>query len=479
MHTTLKQKTVRGIGWSSIERFSTQGISFCVQIILARLLTPSEYGIIGMLAIFMQLAQVLIDSGFANALIRKNNCTEKEYSTVFYYNLLLSSLVYLCFFIIAPFVANFYQVPDLVIVMRYLSITLIFNALSIIHKTILIKEINFRLLTKISVIGAIVSGGVGITLATHNFGVWALVAQQIVSSITTFVLFIIHTKWKPTYFFCKEAFQELYGFGSKLLLSSIISTIYRNLYTLCIGKKFSTIELGHYSRAEQFAMFPSSNISNIIARVAYPVFSKIQNDNDKLKIFYKKIISYTSYIIFPLMIGLIAIAKPFILTFLTEKWLGVVTLLQILCIDWMFDHLSVINLNLLYVKGRSDLALRLEIIKKTIAIIILIISLQGGIVAVCWGRVIYSIIATLINTYYTNKLIQLKFTEQIMDILPYLIASTIMGAITYGSIYNIDSPWLQLVIGVFIGVLVYSIITLLFFKNIINEIKSLAINRQL
>ena len=468
-----KQQTFNGIGWSAIERFSIQGVSFVVQLILARLLTPSDYGIIGMLAIFMQLAQVIIDSGFANALIRKQNCTQSDYSTVFLYNLIISSVLYIVLFITAPLVAKFYQTSSLIPVMRWLTITLFFNALSIIPKSILVKSINFKKQTYISLFSALFSGILGIILAIQGRGIWALVTQQISLSICNFILYTLFVNWRPRFIFDKQIFKELFSFGSKLLLSSIIGTIYRNLYTIFIGKKFSSADLGYYTRADQFAMFPSNNIGNIITRVAYPIFAKVQNENNRLRIYYQQIIRYSSFIIFPLMIGLLAISKPFVLFFLTEKWIGIVPILQILCIDWILDHITLLNLNLLYVKGRSDLALKLEIIKKTIAITILLISIYWGVIGICWGRVLYSIIATLINTYYTKQLIQLSFMQQLKDIFPFLVISSIMGiCVVFCTLISTNSG-VQLITGILTGIIVYSLLSIIFFKGMLKEIQSL------
>jgi O-antigen/teichoic acid export membrane protein len=474
---SLKQQTFNGIGWSSIERFSTQGVSFVVQLILARLLTPSDYGIIGMLAIFMQLAQVIIDSGFANALIRKQNCTQRDYSTVFFYNLILSLGIYAILFISAPLVAKFFQTSTLISVMRWLTITLLFNALSIIPKSILVKTINFKKQTYISLLSALFSGILGIIFAILGKGVWALVIQQISLSICTFILYTIFVRWKLNFVFDKQIFKELFSFGSKLLLSSIIGTIYRNLYTILIGKKFSPADLGNYTRADQLAMFPSNNIGNIITRVAYPIFAKVQDDNIRLRTYYQQMIRYSSFIIFPLMIGLLTISKPFVLFFLTEKWIGAVSILQLLCVDWMLDHITLLNLNLLYVKGRSDLALKLEIIKKSIAITILLISIHWGVIGICWGRLLYSVIATIINSYYTKQLIQLSFLQQVKDFFPFVITSLVMGICVIFSTYFFDNSGIQLIIGIITGIIVYSLLSLIFFKEMIKEIRSLFLSQ--
>lgn len=466
MPDTLKKQTITGVFWSGLERFSVQGVTFLVQLVLARLLTPNEYGLIGMLVVFLQIGQVFIDSGFANALIQKKECTPADLATVFYYNLLLSLAIYAILFFTAPFIASFYNQDILIPLLRLLSLTLIINALAIVQKTILIKRVDFRTQTKVSLFSAIISGIIGISLASKSFGVWALCWQQISFSFLQLFFYTLYVHWLPNSKFSKESFIKLFNFGSKLLISSLISVIYKNLYSVVIGKKFTAAELGYYTRAEQFAMFPSNNLGNIIARVAFPIFSKIQDDTPKLCTAYRRIIQYSSYIIFPLMCGLIAIAEPLITVLLTEKWLGIVPLLQILCIDWMLDHLSIINLNLLYVKGRSDWALRLEIIKKIIAIIILIATIPFGLTIMCWGRVLYSIIATIINTHYTRILINLNFFQQMIDIIPYLIGALVMAAIVYGVNLLISTSISQVIIGMLIGVITYAIITFICYKGI-------------
>ncbi len=466
MPDTLKKQTITGVFWSGLERFSVQGVTFLVQLVLARLLTPNEYGLIGMLVVFLQIGQVFIDSGFANALIQKKECTPADFATVFYYNLLLSLAIYAILFFTAPFIASFYNQDILIPLLRLLSLTLIINALAIVQKTILVKRVDFRTQTKVSLFSAILSGIIGISLASKSFGVWALCWQQISFSFLQLFFYTLYVHWLPNSKFSKGSFIKLFNFGSKLLISSLISVIYKNLYSVVIGKKFTAAELGYYTRAEQFAMFPSNNLGNIIARVAFPIFSKIQDDTPKLCTAYRRIIQYSSYIIFPLMCGLIAIAEPLITVLLTEKWLGIVPLLQILCIDWMLDHLSIINLNLLYVKGRSDWALRLEIIKKIIAIIILIATIPFGLTIMCWGRVLYSIIATIINTHYTRILINLNFFQQMIDIIPYLIGALVMAAIVYGVNLLISTSISQVIIGMLIGVITYAIITFICYKGI-------------
>ena len=275
----LKQKTVSGIMWSAIERFSLQGVQFIIQIILARLLLPSDYGMIGMLAIFLQVAQVFIDSGFTNALIQKKDRTEEDFATVFYFNILVAVLFYGILFFSASLIADFYNMPTLVLVIRFIALSLIINALSAIHRTKLIISVNFKTQSKISLGAAFISGVIGIWMAYVGCGVWALVWQTLLNSIILTILFYCLVHWKPLHTFSKSSFERLFNFGSKLLISSLINTVYRNLYTIVIGKKFSVVELGYYTRAEQFAIFPSNNLNALVSRVAYPILSSIQDDD--------------------------------------------------------------------------------------------------------------------------------------------------------------------------------------------------------
>lgn len=465
MAESLKRKTISGIMWSAIERFSLQGVQFVIQLVMARLLLPSDYGMIAMLAIFLQIAQTFIDSGFTNALIQKKDRTEIDFSTVFYFNIIIALFFYCILFVSAPLIAEFYNMQELILVMRTIALSLVILSFSAIHKTKLTIDINFKTQSKISLIAAGTSGIIGIGMAYGGYGVWALVYQSILNAILTTILFHYFYYWKPLKTFSVESFKRLFSFGSKLLVSGLIHTVYYNLYGIVIGKRFSAAELGYYTRAEQFAIFPSYNLSTIITRVTFPILSSIQDDNERLASTYRKYIRLSSYLIFPLMVGLASLANPLVDLFLTEKWNGTVIILQILCFDWMFDHLSGINLNLLYVKGRSDLALRLEVIKKIIAITILFASIPLGIIGMCCGKVLYSLIAVYANTYYTKSLIGLSLKTQLKDIIPCLILALTMGGIVYTTTYLGFSNIIQLVIGITIGILFYMSTSYIFKLN--------------
>jgi len=392
--SSLKQKTLTGLTWSFIDSFANQSVQFVVGIILARILSPREFGLVGMLTIFIAVSQSLIDSGFSSALIRKKNCTDIDYSTVFYFNLLIGLFFYLILFALADSISSFFNEPQLKILLRVLGLGLLLGSFGIIQSTILTKNINFKLQAKVSLITSVSSGIVAIAMALNGFGVWSLVALTL-SRIGFNSLFLwIYAKWKPLWVFSKQSFKELFSFGSKLLISGLLDTTFRNIYYLVIGKYFSAADLGFYTRANQFSAFPSQNINTIIERVSYPVLSEIQNDKIRLKNIYRKQIRSTMLLTFVLMMGLAAVAKPMILTLIGEKWLPSVIYLQMLCFVGMFYPLHALNLNMLKVQGRSDLFLRLEIIKKVLAIPTIIIGIIWGIKVMIAGIMFTTFITT-------------------------------------------------------------------------------------
>ena len=456
MSDSLKSKTVKGVVWSSIERFSTQGVQFLIMIIMARLLTPKDYGLIGMLAIFLAVAQSLIDSGFSQALIRKQDRTDVDNSTVFYFNIVVSSALYLILFIAAPFVADFYNQPELTSVMRVVCLGVILNSLAVVQRALLTVRIDFKTQAKASLSAAVISGCIGIVLAYCGFGVWSLVVQQLLNLSVNTLLLWIFSKWRPIAVFSWKSFHELFAFGSKMLASGLLDTLYRNIYPIVIGKLFSASSLGHYTRAHQFSEFPSSNVTGIIQRGTYPILCGIQDETERLAIVYRKFLKLSAFIIFPLMIGLSAVARPFIDIVLGAQWGFCGQLLQIICFAMMWYPIHAINLNLLQVKGRSDLFLRLEIIKKILGITVLCITAPFGLVVMCYGQIFNSIVALVINTYYTGKLINVGFIRQMKDLLPTILLSlTMFGAILLVNDF-IEANMYRLVIGVLVGIIVYS-----------------------
>ena len=439
----------------------------------SRELTPNDYGIIAILTIFFSLCNTFIDSGFSTALIRKINRTETDNSTVFYYNILVGLLVSIILFTLSPYIAEFFDIPILTSVTKVLSFTVFINSLCGVHQALLVANIDFKTQAKISLLSTIISGIIGIWAAYNGYGVWALVWQLISLSILKTGLMWALVKWKPTKSFSKSSFKELFGFGSKLLASSVLDVLYTNAYTLVIGKIFSPASLGFYSRASQFAQFPSSNITGIIQRVTFPVLSTLQNDDSRLSLNYRKLLRVSAFTVFPLMMGLAALALPLIEVTLTEKWTQSAIYLQIMCFSMMWHPIHAINLNLLQVKGRSDLFLKLEILKKGIGITILCITVPMGLIAMCYGQIVSSLIALVINTHYTGKLINVGYTKQMKDITPALLASLIMGSIVYGSTILINTFTMQLIVGILLGLLIYPTIAYVFKFKEIQYIKEL------
>ena len=476
--SSIASKSVHGIIWSAIERFSLQGVQFLIGIVLARLLSPSDFGMIGMLSIFMGVSQTFIDCGFSSALIRQKEVSAKDYGTTFLINFFLSLFAFLILFFIAPFIAKFYNTPELELVIQIFSATLIINALFTVHRVKLTRRVDFKTQSKASICAATISGSIGITLAYNDFGIWSLVTQAICNSTLNLILLTLLLKWFPSPTFSRTSFRNLFGFGSKIFLASIISSIYSNLYNIVIGKKFSAATLGYYTRADQMGQLPSQNIAGILSRVTYPILSQLQDDANCLKNVYIKYLQLSCFIIFPLMMGLAAIAKPLIILLLGEKWEASVILLQILCFGLMFDPICNINLNLLYVKGRSDLVLKLEIIKKTIAITILVASLPFGLTGLCFGRAIYGIIATLLNMTYTKHFIDLSIWGQAKLILPSLVLSLTMAAGSFCMTTIGLNYALQLFVGIIVGLITYIVLARFFKMSAIDSIVEFIKNRK-
>ena len=453
--SSLKDKTVKGVIWSAVDRFSAQGIQFVFSILIARLLMPEDYGVIAMLNIFLAVSQTFIYSGFGTALIRKIDRTETDFSTVFYFNIAVAVFFYLGLFFAAPAIANFYNIPLLVPVTRVTAINLVIGSLSGIHDAKLSIAIDFKSRAKISIVSAVLTGSVGLWMAYAGYGVWALVVQTVFAGIIKTIMLWVIVKWYPKLVFSWQSFKEMFSFGSKLLASGLLDTIYNNIYPLVIGKVFSPTTLGVYSKANSLAQFPSSNITSVLQSVTFPVLSTIQNEEDRLAAAYKRFLRIAAFVVFPLMMGLSAVADPFIRLALTDKWEGAIYLLQIICFWMMWYPIHAINLNILQVKGRSDYFLKLEIIKKVQGVIVLCITVPMGIVAMCYGSLISSIICLIWNTYYTKKLLGYGFFAQMKDLFPVIMHSLAMWLLVSVIVHFMPNLWLKLIVGVLSGMVYY------------------------
>lgn len=462
--------------WSAIERFSTQGVQFAFGIILARLLTPADYGVIAMLTIFLAVSQTFIDSGFGNAVIRKPDRTEKDMATMFFFNIGMSFVCYAVIFFTAPLIAAFYKMSDLTLILRILALKLIFQSFSTVQVTNLTIKVDFKKQAKVSLSAALISGSVGIYFAYQGFGVWSLVIQSLFSTLYCAIVYWIVARWHPTCFFSKESFKYLFSYGSKIVASALLNTVYNNIYSLVIGKFYSPAQLGNYSKADKFAQFPSQNITGIIQRVSFPVLSQLQTDHQKLRSGYIKFINLSSFVVFPLMMGLFALARPFTMVFLTDKWENMIILLQILCLSMMWFPVHAINLNLLQVLGRSDLFLKLEIIKKIIGVVILVITLPMGILEMCVGQIVAAWIHLVINTYYSGKFLQAGFFTQMKFLFPTFLNSVIMAVLILGvnQLLPEKQYFLHIVIGFTVGCIYYLLTNYIFNKKTIVEILNLS-----
>ena len=422
----LKDRTVKGVGWTAVDSVLRYGVSFVVGIILARLLTPDDYGLIGILTIFIVIFNYIIDGGLVNALIRKQNAQDTDYSTVFYTNLVLSVLMAGVIYSCAGIIADFFERTELVNLTRVMSVVVIINAFSLVQKARLTKAINFKTQTKVSFIASISSGVVGIIMAYYGYGVWSLVGQQLSNAGMTAIGLWIVNRWIPKLQFSVKSFKEMWSYGWKLLVSGILNSLSGQLHHVVIGKCFAPATLGQYTRAHQFGALFSNNLTTIIQRVTFPVLSEIQNDPIRLKNAYKRVIRITVFPTFVMMMCLAACAKPLLLTLIGEKWIDATYYLQIISFSMMLYPLHALNLIAIQITGRSDLTLRINIIKNLLMIIPVSVGILTNIYWMLVAEVIRGYICYYLNAYYTKYVIDYSIWEQVNDILPSIrIALTI------------------------------------------------------
>lgn len=467
----LGNRAKRGFIWNTVERLVTNGIQFILTIILARLLSPDDYGVIAMPAIFLALANVLIDSGFGNALIRKPDLTEKDLSTAFYFNILVGIGAYLVLFLASPLIAVFFKTPILSKLLKVTSLVVFINSLGIVQQALMTKRMDFKTQAVISAISTFVSGATGVWMAYNGYGVWSLVFQQVSAATLRAVLLWIYGHWHPVHIWSKDSFHYLWTFGSKVVIIGFLDTIYNNIYSFVIGKMYSAKDLGNYTRAQHFTDLPITNIIGIMQRVTLPLLSEIQNDNKRLSTIYLKLIKMSSMLIIPLMFGLAAMASPLVLVLIGKEWEGCIILFQILCVARIWTPFNAININLLQVKGRTDLQLKLEIAKKAIITVILLVTMSGGVIWLVGGFAICTFIAFIINTIYTKKIIGVSLAQQIKAILPSLVISLIMAFVVFILNTIIGSLYVQLVADFVLAIAIYFGLIYLLEGDTVKEIK--------
>lgn len=461
----LKSKTKQGLAWNLVERFATEGVQFIFGIFLARLLSPDDYGLIAMPLVFLAIAQCFIDSGFSTALIRKPDIKQEDYSTAFYFNVGVGVICYAILFFTSPLIAKFYNQPILSELLKFTALATLFNPLCAVQQAILTRNMDFKAQALISLIGAVISSVVGLVMAFSGFGVWSLVCQQVGGYVIRTLLFWVIVKWRPAKQWSNVSFQYLWGFGSKVLAQGIISNIYDNIYPIVIGKYYSANDLGNYTRARQFSKIPSADVTGVLYRVVLPVFSSIQDDEERLASVFSRMIKLSAFCIFPIMLGLAAIADPLIRVLLTDKWEGCIILLIIMCFNLMWYPIHAINLTILTAKGRSDLTLKLEIIKKVIGVIVLVLTVSHGIIWMVIAGVPATLLGLIVNTYYTKKIINKGLMSQLKDLTPLLICSFIMWAIIRAFMLLSGNLYVQLFGGFAVGFCTYALLTRFFLQE--------------
>ena len=428
---SLKDKTVKGTFWSAADSILRYGVAFVVGVVLARLLSPDEYGLIGILAVFIAIFEIIIDGGLINALIRKTDAQEIDYCTVFYTNMVLSIAMALIIFFSASIIADFFERQELVPLTQVMSCVVILHALALVPKARLTKLIDFKTQTEVSFIAAVISGVFGIVMAYMGYGVWALVGQQISNAVVSAILFWIMNKWLPKFQFSMSSFKEMWSFGWKLLLSGIFNTVSTQLNQVVIGKCFSPATLGQFTRAQQFGSIFSGNLTTVIQRVTFPVLSEIQNDPEHLKAAYKRVIKVTVFPTFILMMCLAACAKPLLMVLIGEKWIEASYLLQILCFSMMLFPLHALNLNAIQVMGRSDLTLKVNIIKNLLMIFPIVVGILTNIYWMLLASTIREFYCYYLNAYYTKTVLNYSVWEQIRDITPSIKVSCFVALPVY------------------------------------------------
>lgn len=477
LNESLRDKAVSGATWKLIEISVAHIMTFVVELYLARKLAPSDYGLVGMLAIFFALAGVLVDSGFSSALIQRQNRTREDFSTVFVFNIVASISIYLLFVVLAPSIASFYNAPLLKTIIYVSALSFIIRGFTSIHFAKLNIDLRFSTLSKIHLVGHFVAGITGVLLAYFGFGIWALVFQGIASSLITGVVVWICSGLKPSIAFSTKSFKRLFSYGGNMLGSGLINVVYGNLYTLVIGKGFSPAAVGFYNRANGYSSMPSNIVTDIALRVNFPILVKLQDDNERLISAYEKLLKVPFFVLYPILVGIIVCAEPLITVMIGEKWLPCVPYMQILCVGYMFYPLNGFNMNILYAKGRTDISFKLEFIKKPIGLLLLFASLPFGIIWMMVGKALYSVVVYFINCYYTNKIVGYGLVRQVKILMPMIVNSLLMGAIVFLCMSFVSSPAIKLLVGIPVGMVSYYLMAFVRKDDSLSEIMNIVKNK--
>lgn len=476
MGDSVRTHLVHGMFWNALEKFLLQGITFFIGIILARLLSPSDFGLIGMLTVFLLVINAFVDSGLNSALVQKHECTALDYSTVFFVNLVIAIVGAIILFLAAPFIAAFYHEPILTPITRVIGINVVLGALNIVHRSQLTIKVDFKSLAQINVMTTIVGGIVGIVMAYTGFGVWSLVVQSLTRTICGLVLFPIYSKWKPSIRFSMNSFRQLFGYGSKLLVTSVYSVLINNISTLFIGRTYSSKDLGFYTKANQTPNTISNFVYGILGSVTFPVMSEIKEDKERMVRLYKKALFTTALFVFPLMMLFCMLSRSFIIIALTEKWLPCLTMMQLYCFARMFTPLSALNISVLNASGRSDLFMWMDLSKAPLILGALAITIPISVEAIVWGSTLVTVICFFINSYLPGRLYGYGAFNQLKDWRYIILSVVLMCGIVYAYSLFVTNMWLQFFGGGVIGVLSYAFFCHIFkvvdYKALLQMIKT-------
>ena len=458
MAESLKQKTVKGLGWSALDNAARYGMQFVIGIVLARLLSPDDYGLLGLVGIVTVVCTALVNGGFTTALIRKKDATDDDFNTAFICNLAMSLLLFATVFLCAPLIADFFGRVELTALVRVSSSGLIIGALGMVQQTRLTKRIDFKTQTKITIAATALSGIIGIGMALTGFGVWSLVVQQLTSQAVTTVLLYIYNRWMPRLRFSMESFHDLFGFGWKMMLSGVLDSVWKESYQMVVGKVYTPGALGQYTRAKQFSSLFSSNLTAVIQRVTYPVLSNIQDDKQRMVSAYRRIIRVTMFVTATGMFFLAAVSEPMLYCLIGPQWHEASTYLPLICLNSTLYPLHAINLNMLQVQGRSDLFLGLEIVKKLIGLIPLAVCVFWGIMPMLYVNLAVGVVAYLLNSYYSGRLIGYSSWMQVKDIAPSCLVATIVAVSVFFVKYIPVSYWVILPLQMVMGAVVFMVL---------------------
>jgi len=471
MPASLKQQVVKGVTWNLIERFGTNCIRFVLGIILARLLTPEDFGLIGMITVFFAVAEVFVQSGFGQAYIQKKEVTDLDANTVFYTNLVVSVFLYCVLWLAAPAIAAFYEQAALIDLTRVMGLVVILNAFNMIQLAQVTRAVDFKRKTKITLNATLLSGLAGVTAAYSGMGVWSLVIQQMINRALVTGGFWFTTKWKPALQFSIQSFKDLFSFGAWVLAASVIRTVFDNIYILTIGKFFPVAQLGFYTKAKQFQKLSSEQLSGAVGSVAFPVLSRFQEDKRQMRSKAQKFLTHTMVFTAPLSVTLMVVAKPFVLLLLTEKWAPMIPYLQLLCIVGVQYPIHLVNVQVLQAQGKSNLNFRITVLKNGLRIINIAIMYRWGVIFIIVGEVICSFLALAVNTYYTKRLVNYGFFDQFRDIQLILLFAVVTGIAGYAASQAVSDLYMQFSLGFCVSGLGYIVLQYTFnrllFKDII------------